>query len=444
MLKRLPPIAFALVDAIIVVSCLAAAIWLRDTILPALRISPAFEPVRDYWSLWPALVLVMVTRAVVGLYPGYGRTAPEELRLQTLTTVVVLAFVFAGAALFRFSATYSRFVLASTATLLLIALPLARSLAKHLMSRFEFYGQNVAILGRGPRTGVIRDLLAKQRALGLRPLPSPTHDRKADICLLVPDQLSAPLPDVLYELSRRYPRVLLAPDLLDVASVWVTARDISGHLALELRNNLLLPANRAFKRVLDITLSLVTGILASPIMIVIALLVASTSAGPVFVRQRRIGQGGRRFWIYKFRTMHRDASSQLQAMLDADPKARAEWEKTRKLKNDPRVTAVGRVLRAWSLDELPQLWSVLLGDMSLVGPRPIVQDELELYRDRSKLYLAVRPGLTGLMQVSGRNDIPYEERVRLDAYYVRNWSVWMDITILARTILAVVRRDGAY
>lgn len=441
-MRWVTPVALAGVDAGATVACLVLSIWLRDTTLPALHLASEFRPVRDYATLWPALGLLLATRWAVGLYPGYGRTAPEELRLQSVATVLVIIFVFTGSALFRFSGTYSRFVLAATAVLAAMALPVARALAKQVLSRSYLYGRKVAVIGRSPRTEQLRTLLTNNPTLGFRPVEP--AGGAADLCLLVPDELEAPLPDMLDELTRRFDRVLLAPDLLDVASVWVTPRDVSGHLALELRNNLLLPANRVAKRSLDLTLGLGFGILAVPLLILVGAAVLATSGFPILIRQRRVGRNGREFWLYKFRTMHRDAEAQLAHLLATDESARREWEVNRKLKRDPRVTPLGRFLRAASLDELPQLLNVLRGDMSLVGPRPIVQSELALYRDKARLYLEMRPGLTGLMQVSGRNDLDYDERVRLDAYYVRNWSVWLDLVVLTRTFAAVARGDGAY
>jgi undecaprenyl-phosphate galactose phosphotransferase len=146
----------------------------------------------------------------------------------------------------------------------------------------------------------------------------------------------------------------------------------------------------------------------------------------------------------KFRTMVPNAQELLRDLLDSDPKARAEWEATRKLKNDPRITKLGAFLRKSSLDELPQLFNVLRGDMSLVGPRPVVMDELPYYGEAEQYYFEVRPGITGLWQISGRNDVDYERRVALDIWYVRNWTLWYDIVILFKTLTVVPARLGAY
>lgn len=158
----------------------------------------------------------------------------------------------------------------------------------------------------------------------------------------------------------------------------------------------------------------------------------------------RIGRHGRPFRCYKFRTMVPDADQRLAELLQRDPLAREEWQQSFKLRNDPRVTAFGEFLRTSSFDEIPQFWNVLLGDMSLVGPRPVTEDELSRYGDSLLDYLAVRPGITGLWQVKGRNNTTYEERVAMDSQYVHSWSLWLDICILLKTVLVVARRTGAY
>jgi len=173
-------------------------------------------------------------------------------------------------------------------------------------------------------------------------------------------------------------------------------------------------------------------------------LVSLDSPGGAFFGQTRVGLGGRTFTMWKFRTMVACAEAVLAQYLAANPAAQAEWELNQKLKHDPRVTRVGRILRKFSLDELPQFWNVLVGEMSFVGPRPFFISQRALYGDAYDVYTRVRPGVTGLWQVSGRNKLDYDERIHLDEYYVRNWSIWLDIYILLRTCWVVLRGDGAY
>lgn len=203
---------------------------------------------------------------------------------------------------------------------------------------------------------------------------------------------------------------------------------------------------RVLKRGGDIVFSLLVLSLGAPLFLLLAVLVKLSSRGSVFYCQRRIGRGYKGFGCLKFRTMRRDADRVLASMLASDPKLRAEFERDHKLKRDPRITPVGKFLRRSSLDELPQFINVLRGEMSVVGPRPIVWDELRRYGRHMDEVLSVRPGLTGLWQVSGRNNLTYRTRVRLDLTYVRNRSFWLDLGIVLRTIGVVLlpMDRGAY
>lgn len=199
----------------------------------------------------------------------------------------------------------------------------------------------------------------------------------------------------------------------------------------------------AAKRAFDVGAALVLLFLLSPLMLAVALLVMR-DGGPCVFGHTRIGMDGRKFRCLKFRSMVRNSDAVLKDLLANDPAARAEWEKDFKLRNDVRVTALGRFIRKTSIDELPQLWNVVRGEMSLVGPRPVVEKELERYGDSVSYYLRVLPGITGLWQVSGRNDADYDKRVRLDVAYVRNWTFAGDIVILFKTIGVVIHGRGAY
>ncbi len=199
-----------------------------------------------------------------------------------------------------------------------------------------------------------------------------------------------------------------------------------------------------FKRVFDIIVAFALSLHAIPLGLLIAFAIVIDSRGPVFFRHTRIGKNNRRFRIWKFRSMVVNADEVLDAFLAEHPERRAEWERKHKLRRDPRVTRVGRLLRRTSLDELPQLWSVLSGEMSMIGPRPIVEEEIPKYGEAYGLYQQVPPGLTGLWQVSGRSDTPYPQRTELDSRYIREWSPWLDIKILLKTVLVVLGRRGAY
>ena len=203
------------------------------------------------------------------------------------------------------------------------------------------------------------------------------------------------------------------------------------------------PLREAVNRGVDLTGALAIGVLLLPLFAVIALLL-SLQGGPVIYRHRRIGRDGKPFDCLKFRSMYLDAARRLHELFARHPELEAEWLRDHKLRDDPRITGVGRLLRRTSLDELPQLWNVLRGEMSLVGPRPIVREETIRYGRQMKAYVTVRPGITGLWQVTGRNNTDYRRRVVLDVYYVRHRSLRLDLTILLKTIWVVVRGDGAY
>ncbi|MBX7483651.1 sugar transferase [Qipengyuania sp. 6D47A] len=198
------------------------------------------------------------------------------------------------------------------------------------------------------------------------------------------------------------------------------------------------------KRPFDLFFAIFMIVATLPVMIMIALAIKIVAPGPVLFRQQRIGQDGLPFTCLKFRTMVVDAKERLAHLLENDPAAREEWEQDQKLRNDPRITRVGAMLRSSSLDELPQLFNILSGHMSVVGPRPIVADEVGRYGIDIRHYYAVRPGLTGLWQTSGRNDTSYEERVRLDVEYVRNVSFARDLSICLKTVPAMVLSRGCY
>jgi Undecaprenyl-phosphate galactose phosphotransferase WbaP len=214
-------------------------------------------------------------------------------------------------------------------------------------------------------------------------------------------------------------------------------------LAPRILNSNFVPKNR-LARVLDISLILIAAPYIILVFLFIMMLIKLDSAGPVFYRQTRIGRQGRKFHVYKFRTMVQNADQKLQTYLESSPELKAEWLATHKLKEDPRVTRIGSTLRRLSLDELPQIWNIIIGDMSLIGPRPIVDAEIEKYGKCFDLYIQVRPGLTGLWQVSGRNDTTYERRVELDQYYILNRSLKLDLQILWKTVFVVLKQDGAY
>lgn len=423
-----------------------------------------------YWQLAPALGLFVVAYAVVGLYPGVAISPIDELRWTSLSTTLIY-FVLTATLLFRREGeVYDRGVFLLAWILSIVLVLILRALIRSLFAHRRWWGYPVIVLGAGKTGKMVIHTLHQRPSIGLKPVLvldddpqkhgwlegvpvvggvalAPELSRRRHIPYAIVAMPGVPR-DRLLRLLERYatafPHLLIIPDLFEFSSLWVSAKDMGGVLGLEVRQRLLLPGPRLTKFLIDLAATLIGGLFLLPLIIVIAILVRLDSPGPIFYSQIRIGQGGQHFKAWKFRTMTQDAEQSLQDYLDKHPELRDAWKRDRKLRYDPRVTRVGRFLRRTSLDELPQLWNVLRGEMSLVGPRPIVDEEVERYGSKFELYKKVIPGLTGLWQISGRNNITYAERVNLDAYYVRNWSVWLDVYILLRTIWVVITAEGAY
>ena len=261
--------------------------------------------------------------------------------------------------------------------------------------------------------------------------------------IAMPKLDSATLLSVIERYAEGYSSVLVIPDLFSVAHFGTPTHSLGGVLGIEVRRQLLLAGPRLAKRLMDVVLTTFGGLLVLPFVLVISILIKLDSSGPVFYRQKRLGQDGVRFVAFKFRTMYGDGEKRLLEVLANDPQMRAEYEQFHKLTVDPRVTRIGRMLRKYSLDELPQIWSVFVGDMSLVGPRPYLEREIPEMNGQEAIILRVKPGLTGIWQVTERNASTFEQRVHLDVEYVRSWSPWLDLYVLARTLPVVLGGTGS-
>jgi Undecaprenyl-phosphate galactose phosphotransferase WbaP len=259
-----------------------------------------------------------------------------------------------------------------------------------------------------------------------------------------PELSQSEFAEVIGRVGDAFPHLIVIPDTNFIWKVGTYTRDLMGVLGLQVRNNLLDRGSRIAKRTIDLVSSTLLTLLLLPLMAIISILIVVESGFPVFYFQKRLGHRGRTFHIWKFRTMVQNSTEVLDHCLASSSEEREEWAECQKLRSDPRITWVGRMLRKTSLDELPQLWNVIKGEMSLVGPRPIVDAEVARYQDAYSVYVKTTPGLTGLWQVSGRNRTTYAERVAYDTYYIRNWSVWLDVYLLAKTLGAVLTGDGAY
>lgn len=266
------------------------------------------------------------------------------------------------------------------------------------------------------------------------------------VVITAPGLAKEQLQKLISQVQPHVRNISFVPDLLgtQMMGAEVNVFFTEAMLMLKIKNQLARRRNRVIKRAFDLLFTICGGLCILPFLLVIAVMVAVDNKGNVIFAHRRVGRDGKEFKCYKFQTMIPNAQEALEKYLAENPEARKEWEESFKLTDDPRVTKLGSILRKTSLDEMPQLWNVIKGDMSLVGPRPIVAKEIERYGEYFREYAMVPPGITGMWQASGRSDTTYEERVEMDTWYVRNWSVWIDLMYLFKTVKIVFTGKGAY
>ena len=416
-------------------------------------------------SAWLALWLLW--RVYQGLYPGYGQSPQNELRRHTVSTVQVAVAQLAAAFAVQRFAPSGLLVMIEWLIILVIGLPI-RYGVRSLLIKFRMFGRPVSIIGAGETAHTIIDHLIAHPSYGLVPLAAYDDNtmlhgksiRGVKIVGSISQALDAPrteqaiigIPSARSDTQQLlintvyavFPITWTVPDLIGVPNQAMQPHNIGSLASLEIRNNLRSARARVVKRLIDLLGSIIGGILISPLLVLIAVSIRLDSPGPIIYPARRLGRDGEPFDCFKFRSMHQDAEAKLKNLLDSDFALKTEFEATHKLKVDPRVTRIGNLLRKTSLDELPQLANVLLGTMSMVGPRPIVQAEVEKYGVVYAVYKQVRPGMTGYWQANGRSDTSYEERVGMDNFYVTNWTPWLDLVILLQTVRVVVMGKGAY
>jgi len=406
--------------------------------------------VRFYLEVFPGLALFVAAFAIHGLYPGVLLHPAEEIRRVFHCVSIVFLLVLCTTFLWHNAESYSRSIVMITWALGAPAVLLARKLARQRLSRYGWWGVPAVVFGSGASAKRVLNALMN-RELGVRVTAVVSGEflhlprtGTAHYAILAEPPSKAALHYMIQDQCKGYRHVLLVPDLRGICSLGISARDIGGEIGFEVPQRLFHRSAGMMKRALDLILTLAGLFALLPVFLLIAAAIKLTSIGPVFYGHTRYGRDGTTFKALKFRTMFQNGESILLEHFHKNPEELAAWQRDQKLKRDPRVTSVGGWLRRYSLDELPQLCNVLLGQMSLVGPRPIVSAEVEKYGRGYDLYSRVRPGITGLWQVSGRNNTTYPERVAFDEYYVRNWSIWLDTYILVRTARAVFSAEGAY
>jgi len=434
-------------------------------------------PLWRYFRFWWIPLTFIIAIAYEKLYVkrlSFWDEAREMIKAVTASVIVIFAIVSLG----KLSDIISRLVMVFLWLYSLILFPFFRLLGKKVLSAVGFWRENAVIIGAGNvgieiARGIIREKHLGYKIVGFlddaqekkgmelriddatyKVFGKTRHFSKfvnllnvSTVIIAIPSLSLEKMSEITSSVQRYTKSVLLVPDLKGIAllntELWHLF--MQQLFLLKINNNLKSLFNRMVKRSFDLTMAL----LFSPIFLllagVIGILVKIDSPGPLFYSHIRVGQKGKSIKVYKIRTMYLDAQEKLKNFLENDQGARDEWETFFKLKNDPRVTRVGKWLRETSLDELPQIINIVNGSMSLVGPRPVLREEIDnYYKEYADYYFMVKPGMTGLWQTSGRNVVNYDFRVKLDTWYVLNWSLWFDIVILFKTIKVVLKKEGAY
>lgn len=411
-----------------------------------------------YWDLWPVVPLFLIINILCRLYhgnwmyPAMPLSPVEEFRRLFASSVFTHLLLMAFLGFARHNLEYSRFIIGVSGVAAgLVAQPV-RNLVRIALNKAHIGQIPVVLAGGGETARRVEELLKDNAHVGfdivrrfgdgeLREIVPEARKLGVKILLACQDErfFRAQLRDLASWFS--YIEYLPRLEAFPVFGSHSIAIDSIG--GLEMMNQRRMKALRWEKRLLDISLAIAAAILSLPLFAVIPALIKLTSRGPVFYGHERLGKRGRPFRCWKFRTMYTDADARLAELLAANPDLAKEYEETVKLRNDPRITPVGKFLRKTSLDELPQLFNVFRGEMALVGPRPIVELEVPYYGHDYEIFSRIRPGITGLWQVSGRSDTDYPRRVALDVYYALNWSPWMDLWICCRTVFSIICMRGA-
>ncbi|MEO0073142.1 MAG: undecaprenyl-phosphate galactose phosphotransferase WbaP [candidate division WOR-3 bacterium] len=463
MLRRFRSLVVALIllvadaSALIASYCLAYAF--RTLILSqVLGWLPFPMPFASMVQRWYLLLAYLPAFAYEGLYTK-RLVDWEEIRrcfrAITAASAAVVALVFALRYL-----ELSRFVIALAYVLTLAIVPTTRAAVRRLLVKARLLSRGMILIGNHSHAAAFVQELSHHTGLGyeVEALVERTGNNEPVSELLSsakgasPDAILTVLADsfttdematIILNAEERFSDLMLVPSAALLRTHAVDIEQIGSTLVVRYRYNLLRPINRCVKRIVELVICSLLCVVLVPLFLLLAVLTKLSSPGPILFAQTRIGRQCRYFRCYKFRTMHAQAEAELIRLLAENPTLRAEYSKYAKIANDPRATKLGRVLRRFGLDELPQLWNVLRGDMALVGPRPYMPSETEQIGTALETITRVRPGITGLWQVSGRSELPFRERVILDEYYIRNWSLWMDLSILLRTGWIVVTGSGS-
>ncbi len=471
MKKRLGTVLLFIIDIVTVFLALQGAIFLRKNILPYFLEFPEF-PAKDFTAFWWVFPVWLSFFAYEGLYTkrfSFWDEIKVLWKVIFFSTVAVFSILYLG----KIGEQVSRTVMVVMGIISFLLLPLIRINAKKLLIHTGLLKSKVLILGAGKTGELIFNALKRDTNLGLDVVGFLDDDPEKigkriggikihwgvdkaqkyigrcgihDVIIAMPGCEKEKFISIINRLQHKARNILLIPDLFGIAVLGTNLQHFFQEQAigLEVKNNLERPINILIKKIFDLIVSSALLIILSIPMAIIALLIKINSKGPAIFSQERMGKNDRSFRCYKFRTMYNDAEKRLVKLFENNSEVKNEWEQYWKLKDDPRITKIGAFLRKTSLDELPQIFNVLRGNMSLVGPRPVTKKEIdEYYRDEAKLCFGVPPGVTGLWQVSGRSNTGYDHRIALDSWYVRNWNLWLDVVILFKTVKVVLNKEGA-
>ena len=470
--KKLGTFLLFIIDISTVFISLEAAIFLRKNIFTQFFNFPDFLSKGYIVFVWVIPVWLLFL-AYEGLYIkrfSFWDEVKALWKVIFFSTLAVFSILYLG----KVGTQVSRTVIVLMAVISLPLLPMIRINSKKLLMHMGLLKSKVLILGAGKTGKLILDAIKRDRNLAFDVAGFLDDDPEKigktidgikihgnvdkatkyvgrsginDIIIAMPSCEKKRLSTIINRLQHKVHNILFIPELFGIAVLGTNLQHFFQEqvIGLEITNNLASPVNIFIKRVFDLVISSALLVIFMIPMVIIIILTRLNSKGAAIFSQERIGSEDRPFKCYKLRTMYNDAEERFNDLLENNPEAISEWENYFKLKHDPRITKVGSFLRKTSLDELPQLYNVLKGEMSLVGPRPVTRREIdEYYKETAKICFSVPPGITGLWQVSGRSNTSYENRIALDSWYVRNWNLWLDIVILLKTVRIVMKKEGAF
>ena len=446
-----------------------SAVLVRQAILPHIfKNLPEFHyNFSNYGWIFAVWLLIMLYE------DGYSRrfAAWDEVKFiwkyAFFSTISILTMLF----LMKRGQDYSRILVATMFALAVLVFPLIRLRVKKLLYSADLMRRKILIVGSGETAvsaykaiigepnlgyqvvGFVDDNPGPSEICGCRIHPGINQIERYiksaainDVVVAKPELDKEATLALISRIQHKAENTLFIPDMKGIAVAGTELRHFFKEqtMIIEIKNNLAQPLNYLTKRAIDYAAGLIVFILSAPFLFFISRLIKNDSPGPALLKQERTGKNGKPFLCYKFRTMYYDAEERLKKILAEDPAAKEEWDKYWKLKDDPRVTKVGRWLRSTSLDELPQLINILKGEMSLIGPRPYLPREKEFLVDEGQTILKLPPGITGLWQVSGRSNTDYSFRLAMDSWYVKNWDLWLDVMIIFKTVGVVLNREGAH